>query len=39
MAASPLCDARALTASLEDAYVAMYERWRDGAGRRSGAGQ
>jgi predicted O-linked N-acetylglucosamine transferase (SPINDLY family) len=39
MAASPLCDARALTASLEDAYVSMFERWLAGAGRRSGAGQ
>jgi predicted O-linked N-acetylglucosamine transferase (SPINDLY family) len=27
MARSPLCDARDLTKSLEDAYVAMYERW------------
>jgi predicted O-linked N-acetylglucosamine transferase (SPINDLY family) len=27
MARSPLCDARDLARSLEDAYVAMYERW------------
>jgi len=26
MAKSPLCDARALTSALEDAYVAMFER-------------
>ena len=27
MAASPLCDARGLAASLEDAYFEMFERW------------
>jgi predicted O-linked N-acetylglucosamine transferase (SPINDLY family) len=28
MAASPLCDARGLTRCLEDAFIAMYDRWR-----------
>jgi predicted O-linked N-acetylglucosamine transferase (SPINDLY family) len=36
MARSPLCDARDLAKSLEDAYVAMYERWLAGqSGRNS----
>ncbi|MFO1311372.1 MAG: hypothetical protein U1F41_04835 [Burkholderiales bacterium] len=30
MQASPIMDARAFAASLEDAYAAMYARWRDG---------
>jgi predicted O-linked N-acetylglucosamine transferase (SPINDLY family) len=27
MASSPLCDARGLAMSLEDAYFEMFERW------------
>jgi len=29
MASSPLCDAKDLAGSLENAYVAMFERWRE----------
>jgi protein O-GlcNAc transferase len=31
MAAGPLCDARAMARALEDAFVAMYDRWTAGA--------
>jgi predicted O-linked N-acetylglucosamine transferase (SPINDLY family) len=34
MARSPLCDARDLAKTLEDAYVAMYERWLAAQGSR-----
>jgi protein O-GlcNAc transferase len=36
MALSPLCDAKGLAASMEDAYAEMFERWLQGQnGRRS----
>jgi predicted O-linked N-acetylglucosamine transferase (SPINDLY family) len=35
MARSPLCDARGLAMSLENAYVEMFERWHKDRRRRS----
>jgi protein O-GlcNAc transferase len=38
MAAGPLCDAKAMTTALQDAFVAMYNRWQAAATRsRAGA--
>jgi predicted O-linked N-acetylglucosamine transferase (SPINDLY family) len=37
MAESPLCDARGLAASLEDAYFEMFGRWLEKRNRGPGA--
>jgi protein O-GlcNAc transferase len=35
MASSPLCDAKDLATSLENAYFGMFERWQEGQGSQS----